>query len=78
MRSIAYAFGKAAEDPMMFPSKRTSTLKGTGIAHKFWAWKFMHKYSGKPEAERTHVYFRLVREALSGSNYVGDNLTDVK
>jgi hypothetical protein len=76
--SIAYAFRNAAEDPMKFPHKKTSILKGTGIAHQFWAWKFMHEYIGKPESERTHIYFRLVREAVSGSNYVGENFTAVK
>jgi hypothetical protein len=76
--SIAYAFRKAADCPMKFPHHRTSTLQGTGISHEFWAWKFMHEYIGKPEAERTHVYFRLVHEALTGSNYVGDNFTEVK
>ncbi len=38
----------------------------------------MHEYIGKPESERTHIYFRLVREAVSGSNYVGENFTAVK
>jgi hypothetical protein len=44
------------------------------------SWKLIHEYEGEPEAERTHVYFRLVMEALSGSNYVGggDNFTEAK
>jgi hypothetical protein len=46
---------------------------------KFEAWRYRHEFYGDPFVCRTHVYFRLVRTPISGSNYVKSpkNFTEV-
>lgn len=38
--------------------------------HEFIGWKYMHRYTGNYALDRSHCFFRAIREHCSGSNYV--------
>ncbi len=55
---------RQSETIMLEPPRQIGNVSNTW--HRFFGWRFIHWFDGDPLAERTHVFFRFVKETNSG------------
>jgi hypothetical protein len=67
-RSV-YMNGKMALPQKMEVDLRCSPHAGQNSWMGFQAWRFIHKFYGEADVPRTHVFFVLAREVISGANF---------
>ena len=76
---LRYLFDNAKKNPHEegFVAKMKNTTYRLGkVPHKwyfFYGWRYIHWWEGDPSVRRTHGFFRLIEENISGGNYPSKN-----